>query len=192
MLCSVFLVLTLSVVTEVYRVGTDKRVSPQIWVYANKQATLVHFIVSAQESYLVSTLPPQAISKMVGQLNRNYWQPHHIAPPKQIVSSDARTKFFLKKGNSCLLGSKRIMLCATSVALTCSRPANPYPLDLLIISRGCIDSFEAMQSYFTPGQVVLASSLPSWQRSAWRTACQRAGVPCHDVAESGAYNFVVR
>lgn len=191
-LCSVFLVLTLSVVTEVYRVGTDKRVSPQIWVYANKQATLVHFIVSAQESYLVSTLPPQAISKMVGQLNRNYWQPHHIAPPKQIVNSDARTKFFLKKGNSCLFGSKRIMLCATSVVLTCSRPANPYPLDLLIVSRGCIDSFEAMQSYFTPGQVVLASSLPSWQRSAWRTACQRAGVPCHDVAESGAYNFVVR
>uniref|UniRef100_UPI004038C4BB hypothetical protein n=1 Tax=Prevotellamassilia timonensis TaxID=1852370 RepID=UPI004038C4BB len=157
-----------------------------------KQSTLANFLVAAQESYLVSTLPPQAISKLVGQLNRNYWQPHHIAPPKQIVSSDARTKFFLKKGNSCLFGSKRIMLCATSVALTCSRPVNPYPLDLLIISRGCIDSFEAMQSYFTPSQVVLASSLPTWQRNAWRTACQRAGVPCHDVAESGAYNFVVR
>ena len=39
---------------------------------------------------------------------------------------------------------------------------------------------------------ICLGSLPLWQRSAWRTACQRAGVPCHDVAESGAYNFVVR
>lgn len=65
-LCSVFLVLTLSVVTEVYRVGTDKRVSPQIWVYANKQATLVHFIVSPQESYLVSTRRRRPLANSLG------------------------------------------------------------------------------------------------------------------------------
>ena len=191
-LCCIFLVSGLSVVTEVYRLGTDRRMTPQIWVYANKQATLVHFIVSAKESYLVSTASRQFTDKLADRLNHNYWQPHHIAPPKQMVNTDAYTKYFLKRGNSYLLGSKRVVLCNKSVALTCSRPDKPYPLDLLIVSRGCIDSFEAMHSYYAPSQVVLASSLPSWQRSAWRTACQSAGVPCYDVAESGAYNYVVQ
>ena len=60
-------------------------------------------------------------------------------------------------------------------------------LDCLCLSRGFRGSIDELQNLFVIKYALLDSSLPSWQSSALREECEKAGIPYRDLAESGPY-----
>ncbi len=64
-------------------------------------------------------------------------------------------------------------------------------IDLLVVARGCRNSYAEVCQVMQPRKVVLFSNLPIAQRKHWKKSCEKVGIPCYDMAEKGYYEWKV-
>lgn len=174
----------LGIGAETYRLRPD-RLPPQIIVYHIPQATVVHFVCSARNSYLYASVSGDTLSRKMHYVQQNFFNPLQVAPPHWLQTEDYRDKHLLRLKDYWVFGSERVYVLRKSL---CGRSSSdPLPLHLLVVARGSRDSLSAVQKLFRPQQVVLDATLSAHYRQRWQRECRAARIPCHDVREEGAY-----
>lgn len=87
---------------------------------------------------------------------------------------------------------RQFQFCGLNILLADSllrpSPLNHQPvIDLLIVSGKSPPSIQALSSSFRIRQAILDASVPPWQSRRLQSECDSLRIPCHDVAEKGAY-----
>jgi competence protein ComEC len=78
---------------------------------------------------------------------------------------------------------KKILILNRLPAFTKARD----PVDILILSGKPSVQMDALQKIFSMKQVVIDSSVPYGRAKRWQQQCQALHIPCHNVAEEGAF-----
>lgn len=105
-------------------------------------------------------------------------QPSHILHRISRHNSAPRLRHFQFCG-------LRILLADSS--LYPSPLTNQPIIDLLVVSGKSPPSIKALSSSFHIRQVILDASVPAWQCRRLQSECDSLLIPCHNVAEKGAY-----
>lgn len=89
---------------------------------------------------------------------------------------------------------KQFQFCGLNILLADSSlhpsPLNPQPvIDLLIVSGKSPPSIQSLSSSFHIRQAILDASVPAWQSRRLQSQCDSLRIPCHNVAEKGAYEW---
>lgn len=176
--------LLLGIGCETYQTYT-RRVTPQIVFYKLSRSTNVHFIRSAEESYLYTTIKPDSIAQRFAYIQKNYFEPNHISPPRLLTKQTERYNHLSREGNFFLFGEKRLYLLNHS--LQGKTTQRPIPVDLLLVAYKCWNTPQEVLTRFKPTQIVLDNSLPYRLKSDWQTYCRQAAIPCHDLYSQGAF-----
>jgi competence protein ComEC len=92
---------------------------------------------------------------------------------------------------------RRFQFCGLNILLADSSlrpsPLNHQPvIDLLIVSGKSPPSIKALSSSFSIRQAILDASVPPWQSRRLQSQCDSLRIPCHNVAEKGAYEWELR
>lgn len=169
--------------SEVWRLRPG-RVSPQLIVYNVPRATTVHFVASARESFLYSSLPADSTWTAFTYVDRNYWAPHHIARPALLSAPELTLPQLLRRGNLFIFGHKRLYVLRHNVTSDAGAPAS---VDVLVIGRGCRSHLDEVLAVLYPREVVLDASLTYYYRQRWIDECRSEGIACHDIRQQGAY-----
>lgn len=160
------------------------RVEPCIWVYNEPQTTAIHFVSSANSSYILSSQPEDSLMLRLSYVSENYWKKKHMQSPTYI-GSEFINKEIMRKGELVQFGSRRVLWLNHDVMLQTA--ARRTKLDVLVLSRGCTLTADRLMSDFAPRQVVLDPSLPKYTRSRLKNDFRALRVKVHDVAEQGAF-----
>ncbi len=89
------------------------------------------------------------------------------------------------KGPSFSVAGKHILRLDSTVLL---HPLQNKPvIHLLIISKNPNVYISDLIKTFSIQQIVLDGSVPQWKAKRWRKDCDSLHIPCHDVAEKGAF-----
>ena len=80
--------------------------------------------------------------------------------------------------------------CGTKILILDRAPNLHYPkesTDILILSGKTFFQIGALQKIFAMKQVVIDSSVPFRKARLWQQQCRELNIPCHNVAEEGAF-----
>ena len=163
----------------------NRQLSPQLIVYNVPRATLVHFIVSNEESYLYSSVSPDTTEMKVNAIRNNFWKPYKLAEPQRMDRPNFKTQHLLRRNDIFLFGSETLVLLHHQVRP--KKGGHPLPVQSLLIQRGCYDSLATIRQVFTPERILLDRSLSTRLRRRWKKECEQAGIPCHDIRNDGAF-----
>jgi competence protein ComEC len=67
------------------------------------------------------------------------------------------------------------------------QPAEKIAVDILILSKNAPVHISRITDVFTCRKMVFDSSNPIWKTNKWKQECMQLGIPCHSVAEQGAF-----
>lgn len=171
---------------ETYRLR-PQRLAPQIIIYNLPRTTAIHFVQSAQCSYLFSPTPPDTLRQRMAYVEKNFFTPRSIAPPQPIGQTDLRNRHLLHKGNLFVFGTTRLLLLRHRLPKVPAQ--HPLPIEVLVVGYGSFDTPARVQQHVRPQQVVLDPTLPARRRNLWLTTCAAANIPCHDVRDEGAFIY---
>lgn len=80
--------------------------------------------------------------------------------------------------------NKTILILDTTIALqTFSKPH----IDVVVLSKNPKLYIKSLVAQFAVSQVVIDASVPWWKARQWQQACDSLRLPCHDVAQKGAF-----
>ena len=174
---------------ETYRLR-PQRLAPQIMVYNLPRTTAIHFIQSAQCSYLFSPIAPDTLHARMVYIEKNFFTPRGMATPQPVVKTDMHNHYLLRKGNYFVFGTTRLLLLHHN--LPAASTQRPQAIDLLVVGYGSYETLATVQRHFSPRHVVLDPTLPTRRRNLWLTACAAANIPCHDVRNDGAFVYLLK
>ena len=162
-----------------------RRLTPQIIVYQASQATLIHFVVSNDETYLYSSVSADTTRWKTASIRQQFWEPYGLAEPQRIDSTLFKNAHLYHRKNYFLFGNETLLRLNHRV----TPPDQPDPLHIqtLLIERGCYDSLAVVRQVFLPECIVLDRSLSSRLRRRWKKECEESGISCHDLRTDGAY-----
>lgn len=163
------------------------RLPPQVAVYRLPRTSLLHLVVSAEESYFYSPQPPDSVQPRLAQLERQWFKPLHLTEPVWLRGSCFDAAHVVHYGQVFALGRMRLLLLNTPIAEG-GTSAQPVQVDVLIASKGC-GRPESVLSQVQAARVVLDPTLTAFQRHQWKQACAELGLPCHDVQAEGAFRL---
>lgn len=173
-----------SIATETYQTFSQ-RVTPQIVIYKLSRTTNIHFISSAEESYLYTTLKPDSVALKFAYIQKNFFEPNHMQQPKLLTKQTEQYNHLVREGNFFLFGKKRLHLL--NYSSYGKAPQQTIPVDILLVAYKCWDTPQEVLFRFQPKQIVLDNTLPYKLKSEWQSFCQQAAIPCHDLYSQGAF-----
>lgn len=172
------------IATEAFRLYPSRLV-PQVIVYNLPRTTAVHFLGSARRSWLYSSVPPDSVWLRLSFVEKNFFAPQHIRRPQLLARQDETAGEMVRRGNLFLFRHTRLYILKERLPRTPA--AAPFPVDVLVVGRGCGDSLSVVSLFLRPRRIVLDPTLSFRLRERWRADCRAAGLPCHDVREAGAF-----
>ena len=192
------MVATLSIVVGIVGQMVESvraHITPRVLVYKVNGLPAVHLIQSSEKSYILSSLSADSVEQKLAYVSENYFAPHEIAHP-QVLHTGGRcaSPVLVQEGGLVVFRHKAILLLDHSLACvsrsaSCSDSHRPKEVDLLVVAKGCRNSYAQVSRFVRPQRVVLSSNLPSQYRRQWRRACAEAHVACHDVQADGYYEW---
>lgn len=181
------LLVAVCVVCEGYRLRPG-RVQRQLIVYNIPRTTAVHFLSSADTSYIYTSTGPDSLRLRLARVEQNYFAPVRIAYP-QIIDTARVSRIYGRGLYACaphfVFAGQSVYVLARNVRTW--RSERPLPLHTLVVSRGCRDSLSVVLRHFSPRNIVLDSGMTPYYRKRWTAECRAARIPCHDVRSQGAY-----
>lgn len=187
-LCVVASLLAVSVWSELYR-HRPHRLSAQIIIYNVPHTTVVHFIQTACDSYLYSSEPVDSVLPRLSRLQQNYFVPMHIEPLRWLTHDSESYEYLVRRGNAMLFGRRSMAVLERNIPL---QPVGTrQPVDILLLSKGCYTAPEVVLQHYLPRYVVLSPSLSFRLRRSWEEHCRSVHQPFHDVAECGAFVWIL-
>ena len=159
------------------------RLSSRIVCYNRPACPAIHFIQSADVSWLWTAKPEKA-DDALEEIQRTYWAKHHMRPPR-LLKGHCR-----EQG---LQASDGIVSLGHYITVILSRPhwhipssGRPLDVDLLYICRGGAGNLTLLNHVLHPRLVALDSSLPKYQADRLAAQCRSLGWPVHDIRSQGA------
>lgn len=162
-----------------------QHLKPQIIVYDFPRSTVVHFIVSARQSYLYSTGSRETVCTKMQFIKKNFFEPHRMEKPQWITQEKYKDRYLIRNKNLFVFGHENLLLLKENVRYW--KVEKPLRINTLLIGYGCRDSLATVQKIFHPQRVVLDGTLSAFWRKKWKEDCQREQITCHDIREEGAY-----
>lgn len=178
--------LTIAVSTEIYSLRPG-RVSPCLTVYNLPKTTAVHFLSSADKSYLFTSSSSETTDSVMSGIERYYFRPIRIAPPVKLRKENEEVPGLVKRGETFIFGNQSVVVLKRNII----PPSEPLKLSLLIVGRGCKMSPEDLFRTFTPNRLVLDSSLTPFYRNRLKNYCEKNRLSFHDVSTDGAFTLPV-
>lgn len=169
---------------ELYRMRPS-RVSRQLIVYNLPRATVVHFVRSASESYVCSSVPPDSLHRLLRYVERDYFRPNGMNFPRILENPSWHNAWLAREGSCFRFAGRRLYVLSEPV--NCELPVARGFLDVLLVSPGCFSAPSAVLRVFRPRRVVLLPGLPRRLCDDWTITCRSAKIPCHDVRKQGAF-----
>lgn len=182
------LLLTLGVTTEaLYRYA--QRVVPQLCVYKMPRATCIHFVHSAQTSYIYTSTSSDTTRQQLNYLTEHYFAPLHLTPPEALPKAKEhfRNKYLAYNKGFFIFHHKSLYLLNTNLVIEEKNPSEVIDIDFLVVSFGCWMRYSDVSKQIHPRQVILSSDFPYSYRQIWIAECKKAHIPCHDVNTQGAF-----
>ena len=158
---------------------------PQIALYKTPHSALLHLVAPAGTSYLLSPQPLHSVRPYIALLEKNYFLPHHLPTPQWVGQHSVQTAQFERRGPCILFQGQQILYL--SAPLQIQPGADPLPIDLLILARGCTTPPEVILAQVRPRQIVLDPGLPVYRRRQWQDTGREFQIPCHSLTEQGYY-----
>lgn len=187
--CLILLIGTLfvsvSILSEIYRLRPS-RIAPQIAIYNIPQSTAIHFIVSAQRSFLYSSLSQIPTHERFKYIEKNYFKPNGMSFPIILEKEHLNQSDLQREADYFQFGGKKIFILQEKIQMPL-KGSKPFSIDILVISKGCSDSLRTVRQVFRPQQIVLTGSLPSYYCERWTNECLKERMPCHNVQTDGAF-----
>lgn len=163
------------------------RLPPQVAVYRLPRTSLLHLVVSAEESYFYSPQPPDSVQPRLAQLERQWFKPLHLSEPIWLREPRFDTPHVVRYGPVFALGRTRLLLLNAPLPAE-GMTQRPVEVDVLVVSKGC-QWPETVLPLVRATRVVLDPTLTASQRRGWRLACEELGQTCHDVQAEGAFRL---
>ena len=158
------------------------RVSPCLVFYNLRSATAVHFLSSAEESYLWT--PDSVVcDSALRYVRKTFWEKKRMAEPVWLTSPVVH-KDIAWVGSVISFGGKRIALPVAD--FSAAPPAKPFRVDYLLISGK--DDFDLSQllAYYEPQLIVLDASLHYARAKRYAERATTLGLSVYNIREQGA------
>lgn len=178
------------VLIAVVQVYAHKELAPRqcIWFYNQGRLSGVHFIVSADESYLwtprgtADTLETQARAR---QIRIDFWQRFGLMP--HLVGDSLNTRHLYLRHSLAQFGRQRVALLHSPMAFAPQpAPKQKLKLHVLYVCRGFKGHLDQVATRYAPQRVVLDASLPPYLVERFKSEARALGWPVSNLREEGA------
>lgn len=152
----------------------ENRVTPHVMVYKVNGLPAVHFVQSSEKSYLLSSLSADSARQKLTYVNENYFVPNKMAFPQMLRTDKTWSNSYLMQQKWLVMfRHKTIYLLNHALAFdrksfAVSNAKCGMQIDLLVVARGCRNSYAEVCQVMQPRKVVLFSNLPIAQRKHWK------------------------
>ncbi len=158
------------------------RIPPQIIFYNLHGAAAVHFITSAEASYVWQPRPAD-----LEYVRRSFWKPQGMTSPQAYADTLSTAELYAEGGITTFRGRRIAVLNAT---LPPQQPPQPLEVGYLLLDRGFKASLKETLLYFRPRQIILSAALTDHYRRKFTEEAAQLGLPLYDIRQEGA--LVVR
>ncbi len=113
-----------------------------------------------------------------------FWTKHKLSPPMMLLSDFENQDLYYSNKYICFKGKTFYVL--NSNDLSNRNSAKKLDIDYLVIGKGYSSSFTKTLELFSPKQIILDASLPSYISEKLSKECEQFGIIYYDVAKNGA------
>ncbi len=165
-------------------VGVEKyadrpsRIPPQIIFYNLRSSAAIHFISSAETSYICQPRPVD-----LEFLRRNFWKPQGMAEPLQYTDTLSTAELYAAGGTTTFRGRRVAYL---NTALPPQHPLQPLEVDYLLIDRGFKAPLEEVLLYFRPQKIILSAALTDYYHRKYTEEAAQLKLELYDIGRDGA------
>jgi competence protein ComEC len=120
-------------------------------------------------------------------LENDFARNFHLKPARILygVHEMPNSHRILKNKKYIQLRQKHILLLDSTIRFRV--PEKKLPVELLVLSKNPSIYFPRLTASFTIKQVVIDASVPFQKAAYWKKDCDSLHIPCHNVAENGAF-----
>lgn len=149
----------------------------------------VHCIESDGHSWInyADTLPDKQLLKRAAT---NYWNHHHLLPPKEITA-DYKTTAFSRQQQMLSWQGCRICMVTDNRWRNNSTVSVLYTIDYLYLCKGYDGHLEELTRLFVPGCIILDASLSEYRRNRLEDECKQSGLRFISLSEEGSVCFLL-
>ncbi|MGN0086548.1 MAG: ComEC/Rec2 family competence protein [Alloprevotella sp.] len=161
---------------------SSARVAPAVYFYSTRPQGVVHFVLSADSSYLWAP-PGTPVDSACHYIRRDFWQEKRMAEPADIRCVP-QTSPLAAELPLVAAGGRLFALVDSTTAL----PRSPLALrtDFLYVARSAGWQAGRVLAVFRPDTVVLDGAMSARCRALWLRELELRGIPCHDIHSQGA------
>lgn len=183
-----FLLCTLTLESYHVAVSLHNRPQKSIVFYNVRGCPAVHCIANDGRSWVAyaDSTPDTARLKRVAS---NHWNRLRLPPPLPVTTNYMDNNLLLMN-QILFFGGKKLCLLndnrwRNKTTLT------PLPIDYMYVCKGYDGRLAWLTELFAMKVVVLDTSIPDYQKEAFRTECHRLGIDLIDLAEEGSIRFLL-
>lgn len=149
----------------------------------------VHCIESDGHSWInyADTLSDKQLLKRAAT---NYWNHHHLLPPKEITA-DYKTTAFSRRQQILSWQGCRICMVTDNRWRNNSTDSVLYTIDYLYLCKGYDGHLEELTRLFVPGCIILDASLSEYRRNRLEDECKQSGLRFISLSEEGSVCFLL-
>lgn len=165
------------------------RVPSEIIFYNIPPCPAIHFISSAEHSYLW-TMFPNVVGTKMAYVKRTFWDAKTITQPA-FFFNEYRNGLLKCQQNIVEFMGKRIAIISDDRWRNkiVSKPIN---VDILYLCKGCHTSLCKLSKFFNPRLVVLDGSFREYACLHYAQECQLLGFKYYDVIKRGALIILIK
>lgn len=165
------------------------RPPPSLVFYNVRGCPAVHCIESDGHSWInyADTLPDKQLLKRAAT---NYWNHHHLLPPKEITA-DYKTTAFSRQQQMLSWQGCRICMVTDNRWRNNSTVSVLYTIDYLYLCKGYDGHLEELTRLFVPGCIILDASLSEYRRNRLEDECKQSGLRFISLSEEGSVCFLL-
>ena len=159
----------------------------ELIIYNTRNAMAVHVLLSSEEYYLWTADSVRA-EQALNYISTSYWDARNMQQVRYLMT-DTWLPALKIKGGVMQVGTYRLAKVGyyKEAPLPPVAPRVPFPVDALLLQRGCTAPLPELLRYYSPSVLVLDASLNGQRRREYLDAAQTAGINIYDVSENGAF-----
>lgn len=156
-----------------------------VYFYKTSSPGVVHFVASAQESYLYSprVYADSAVGKATASIARSFWERCSIARPRRL-GTHVHTYSVKAASHLVCIGDRKV--CIVDSGVPRHAVFRGPRVDAVYVARGYKGDLMPVVSALHAPLVVLDSHVTPWWRKQFAAACCKAHVKCYDLSSRPA------
>ncbi|MEG1580336.1 MAG: ComEC/Rec2 family competence protein [Bacteroidaceae bacterium] len=166
-----------------YTLHSAHRLRPQIIFYNNPSCPAIHFITSADRSYLWVSKPAIQEEKM-RSIENTFWKETHL---KRVSLNNELNNGEIKQTHDIVCFKDKIVVILKDERWKKRSSSHPLDVDYLYLCKGSTYQFTQLTPLFRPQLVLLDSSLSDYWRNYFIEECKKRHLAFYDIKKDGAF-----